>query len=107
MPVIPTEPGPVERLVCMTFRHEEVETFLSFFQEVGGRIRQQPGCMYLALWRDRFDRRVLFTHSRWATLESLEAYRESTLFKETWAWTRGLFAEKARAWSLDEMTRLA
>jgi heme-degrading monooxygenase HmoA len=43
---------------------------------------------------------VLFTFSIWDSEAALENYRQSDLFRDTWAKTKALFAEKAEAWSM-------
>ena len=42
----------------------------------------------------------MFTISHWDSEAALELYRQSELFKFTWAKTKPLFEEKAQAWSL-------
>lgn len=44
----------------------------------------------------------MFTLSHWESEENLEQYRQSELFKSTWAKTKVLFREKAQAWTLEE-----
>lgn len=96
----------VERVVRMVFREDAVTEFLKLFAEVSPSIRAQPGCEYLALWRDRADPRVLLTYSRWSHPDYLEAYRVSDLFQTTWAKTKALFADRPMAWSLDQIAHL-
>ncbi len=43
---------------------------------------------------------VLFTFSIWDSQAALDTYRHSELFRDTWAKTKALFAEKAEAWSV-------
>jgi quinol monooxygenase YgiN len=102
----PDHPEPLERLVCLVFREEAVEEFLSLFAKVREAIRQQPGCLYLALWQDRTDPRVILTFSQWTGPEALENYKQTLLFKDTWARTKSLFEEPPQAWSLRELDRL-
>lgn len=92
----------IKRFVKLTFRPEEVETFLStVFEPSKGHIRAFPGCQHMELLRstDRSD--VLFTFSLWDDAIALETYRQSDLFKNTWSKTKALFAEKAEAWSME------
>jgi heme-degrading monooxygenase HmoA len=44
---------------------------------------------------------VLFTLSMWENELALDTYRQSELFKDTWAKTKVLFLEKAEAWSTE------
>ena len=91
------------RLVRMTFREDALRDFLTLFEKSAPLIRRFPGCLSLELLRDRRDARHLATLSRWTSPEALEAYRHSDLFRETWAKTKPLFAEKAQAVSFDEL----
>ena len=84
----------------MTFREEEVDTFLNeVFEHSKNRIRAFPGCRHMELLQDLNKPNVLFTLSFWDDEAALEAYRQSELFQTTWAKTKILFAEKAEAWS--------
>ena len=84
----------------MTFRPEAVDTFLTEVFEVSkDRIRSFPGCRHMELLRHVQHPNVLFTLSIWDGEDALEAYRNSELFKNTWAKTKPLFAHKAEAWS--------
>ncbi len=84
----------------MTFDPERVDDFLAIFQESAPRIRAFPGCVHLELWRELPDSNILFTYSHWEGPEALEAYRQSDLFRTTWAKTKVLFAGKPEAWSV-------
>jgi heme-degrading monooxygenase HmoA len=42
----------------------------------------------------------MFTYSQWDSEESLNAYRQTELFVQTWKRTKTLFQEKAEAWSV-------
>ncbi len=46
---------------------------------------------------------MFFTFSVWTSAEHLDAYRNSELFRTTWARTKALFAEKPQAWSLNQL----
>lgn len=94
------------RIVKMTFRAEDVSTFQAVFAEAKDHIRAFPGCTHLRLWQDQTDERIFFTYSHWSGPEALEQYRHSDLFKTTWAKTKPLFAERAQAWSVNELERL-
>lgn len=87
----------------MQFRPGEREAFLEIFNESKDRIRQFDGCQHLRLYNEAGLPDVFFTFSVWMSAEHLEAYRKSTLFQTTWAATKALFAEKAQAWSLQEL----
>ena len=89
------------RIVKMHFREDKTENFLELFTEVFPKISTFPGCTKLELLRDINDPAVFFTYSTWDKEESLEAYRNSELFKSTWVRTKVLFANKAAAWSVE------
>ncbi len=84
----------------MSFRSQEIENFLNFFEERKERIRHFPGCLHLELWQDEHQPQVFFTYSIWQDESMLDHYRFSDFFKETWAATRALFEEKPEAWTL-------
>lgn len=90
----------------MTFRSEEVDNFLEVFANSSPHIRAFPGCLHLELWRGKSEENVLFTFSRWENEQALENYRQSELFRSTWAKTKPLFAERAAAWSVDTVAEL-
>ncbi|RMF56338.1 MAG: antibiotic biosynthesis monooxygenase [Bacteroidetes bacterium] len=87
------------RLVRMTFRPDRLADFLRLFDETAPHIRAAPGCLHLELWQDLRYSNILTTHSHWASEEDLEAYRDSALFRATWARTRPLFAAPPQAFS--------
>lgn len=80
------------RTVRMTFDPSRVEAFLELFAEARPKIRAQPGCHHLELWRDARFPNVLTTFSRWDDDDALQAYRHSDLFRTTWKRTTPLFA---------------
>lgn len=87
------------RIVRLTFAPDAVNTFLDRFNDTAPRIRSFPGCRHLELWRDA-DAPAIFTmHSHWTRAEALEAYRESDLFRSTWATLKPLFADRPQAHS--------
>ena len=96
----------VIRLVQMTFQPEEVETFLAIFEASKSKIRAFEGCEYLELIQDSKQPHVLMTHSHWTGPEALEAYRQSELFRSTWAKTKVLFAEKPWARSFQRLFKV-
>ncbi|MEM1056694.1 MAG: antibiotic biosynthesis monooxygenase [Bacteroidota bacterium] len=80
------------RTVRMTFAPVHVDTFLALFRDARPKIRAQDGCEHLELWQDARYANMFTTYSHWDGPEALEAYRQSTLFRETWARTKPLFA---------------
>lgn len=94
------------RIVRMTFKPEEVNSFLVMFESIKEKIRSFEGCEYLELWRDLDQNNVFVTHSHWQSPEYLEKYRHSELFKSTWAKTKPLFSAKPMAFSVESVTRV-
>jgi len=91
----------VTRIVKMTFKPDRVNDFLEIFNVSKELIRASQGCLYLELLNDKQSTNVFFTFSRWDGEEDLERYRNSELFKTTWAKTKVLFSEKTEAWTLE------
>lgn len=89
------------RFVRMTFQEDRLTDFLFIFDASKAQIRAFPGCRYLELIRDLDQPNVRMTHSRWESPEALEAYRQSDLFRTTWAATKVLFADKPMAFSTE------
>jgi heme-degrading monooxygenase HmoA len=84
----------------MTFKKEDVDSFLEVFENSKQFIRATQGCTHLELWRDINTSNIFFTHSHWLTEQDLENYRNSELFKQVWKKTKPKFEIAAEAWSL-------
>ncbi|GAA4327908.1 antibiotic biosynthesis monooxygenase family protein [Flaviaesturariibacter amylovorans] len=91
------------RIVKLSFRPDEVAKFEAYFEERRHRIRHYPGCTHLQLWQDRQDPCVFFTYSHWESDEALDAYRHSEFFGNVWKTIKPMFAQKAEAWSLNNI----
>lgn len=91
----------LKRIVKLTFREEAVPEFIGIFEESKLKIRAFEGCCHLELLRDVRQPNVFFTISLWENESSLNHYRQSRLFQNTWEKTKVLFAERAEAWSLE------
>jgi len=91
-------------LVRMTFQPDKVTDFLAIFRQSQPLIRAFEGCVHLELLQDAHNLLIYNTLSHWNTAEALEAYRQSALFRETWARTKVLFADKPRDFSLLPVT---
>lgn len=87
------------RIVRMTFREDQLPAFHVIFDGSKRAIRQFPGNHHLELLGDPAHPNVRMTYSLWESADALEAYRESELFRTTWAATKALFAERAVAFS--------
>ncbi len=91
------------RIVKMSFPEDKLQEFIEIFNEAAPRIRQSKGCIELSLLKEDRDPSILATLSKWNSLEDLEVYRQSDLFKTTWARTKVLFNAKPEAWSFVEI----
>lgn len=87
----------------MHFRTENVAAFIGIFEESRLKIAGFEGCHQVELLRDKRQPDIFFTYSLWESEVYLEQYRQSELFKGVWARTKALFAEKAQAWSVEEL----
>jgi quinol monooxygenase YgiN len=93
----------ITRIVRMHFRPEERQAFLDIFNASKHLIRQFDGCQHLRLYNEAGSPDIFFTYSVWTSAAHLDAYRNSALFRDTWAATKALFADKPQAWSLAEL----
>jgi len=89
----------IHRIVTMTFREDEIDSFLEVFDASKIHIRNFPGCLGLTLLQTTDKPFQMSTFSIWENEEALDAYRHSELFRSTWAKTKILFAEKTVAFS--------
>jgi len=90
----------LKRIVRMDFDPEKVSDFLKLFDEVKTKIAAFEGCRHLELCKDASLDHVYYTFSVWESEAYLEQYRNSDLFKGTWARTKVLFGGKPQAFSL-------
>ncbi len=88
------------RIVRLSFRSEKVDDFLQIYENSKNKIRSFKGCTHLELMRDTTYYNVFYTYSKWDSAEALELYRQSAIFKDTWAKTKLLFDNKPAAFSL-------
>ena len=91
------------RIVRMTFQTDKLPDFQAIFDHSKQHIRQFPGNHHLELLRDPDQPNVRMTYSLWESADALEAYRQSELFRRTWAATKALFAEQAVAFSGEKL----
>lgn len=89
----------IKRIVQMSFKEQHIDDFKALFAARKSTIQSFEGCTFLELWQDVNHPHKFFTHSIWLSEEHLNAYRFSPFFKDTWAKTKAMFAEKAQAWS--------
>lgn len=89
------------RIVKMKFKQENLADFLKVFQSAKPKIEAFPGCHRVTLVNDLNDPCILMTISEWENPVALENYRNSALFKSTWASTKIHFSDKPEAWSVE------
>jgi len=90
----------------MNFQPDKVEDFLEIFDQSKLKIRAMPGCHHLELLRDIDKPHVFMTYSIWDDVTALDDYRNSELFKSTWAKTKVLFADKPLAYSVERLEEI-
>jgi len=88
------------RIVRLSFFENKTQNFIDIFQSTKDQICSFDGCLQLDLMNDFHQSNVYYTISKWNSNESLETYRNSALFKETWAKTKLLFNDKPIAYTL-------
>ncbi len=94
------------RIVKLTIREEEVDTFKSYFTTVCDIIRHQPGCNVLQVWQDIENANIFFTYSLWDSEQDLNNYRDSAFFGQFWKTVKPWFATKAEVWSFNKLMEL-
>jgi (4S)-4-hydroxy-5-phosphonooxypentane-2,3-dione isomerase len=96
----------IYRIVRMEFQPDKADSFHAMFMEVCEQIRAFPGCTELRLWTEHGSPHVFYTFSHWESAGHLEEYRNSALFKATWAQTKQWFCNKPMAFSVHEKIAL-
>ena len=91
------------RIVKLTFQPDKVNKFVKLFTEERKKIVQFDGCKKVELWKDADSDNIFFTYSEWNNKESLEKYRSSSFFKSTWTRAKMFFADKAQAWTVNQI----
>ncbi len=92
----------ITRIVKMTFKESETQNFEDLFENKRDRIAGFKGCLGVELLKETTATKgsgVYFTRSIWIDELSLEKYRQSELFAETWKDTKSKFADQPQAWS--------
>ena len=95
----------IKRLVKLTFQEDKIEDFKEIFETSKNKIKAMEGCEHVEVLQDITHPHVFFTFSIWDTEGSLNKYRESELFKTTWAKTKILFSDKPAAWSTEVLSQ--
>nr|WP_299381673.1 antibiotic biosynthesis monooxygenase [Allomuricauda sp.] len=91
------------RIVKLTFKPENIPSFGRIFEASKPKILEFEGCELVIGYQDMTDPCVFFTYSHWKRETDLENYRKSEFFKNVWAETKALFADKPEAWSVNEI----
>ena len=94
------------RIVKLSFHTEFISDFKTIFEENKHKIISQKGCNRLKMLKDINDVNVIFTYSWWDSLEDLNNYRNSELFKDVWSKTKILFNNKPEAWSTKKINEV-
>ncbi|GAB5540012.1 MAG: antibiotic biosynthesis monooxygenase [Salibacteraceae bacterium] len=89
------------RIVKMKFKTENIEAFRSIFFKSKPRIEEMSGCNHVELIQDIHDPTIMMTYSIWDNEGSLNLYRNTEFFRQTWQKTKALFDAKPEAWSLE------
>ena len=92
----------ITRIVKMEFREEEVENFKKLIQPFQDEIKKFEGCQSVTIMNDKNVPTRFFSYSTWLTEDHLDAYRNSELFKTTWAKAKSMFATNAQAWTVED-----
>ncbi len=82
------------RIVKMEFQQGKVNTFLDLFKATRDKIANFDGCFGVELLQTTDNGNSFFTYSKWNSEQDLENYRNSELFKQTWAKTKIMFSNK-------------
>tara|TARA_B110000908_G_C10117693_1_gene386133 strand:- start:286 stop:570 length:285 start_codon:yes stop_codon:yes gene_type:complete len=91
----------ITRIVKMTFKSQEIESFLAVFKKQKAFIASFDGCTHLELLRDKTNPNQFFTYSHWQDESYLELYRKSDFFRNIWSTVKLKFDGKPEAWSLE------
>jgi (4S)-4-hydroxy-5-phosphonooxypentane-2,3-dione isomerase len=92
----------IVRIVKLSLDPGQITQFLKYYNDVKEAIRSCEGCRHTELLTDVSGGGIVFTYSLWDAPEYLEKYRQSELFKTTWALVKPLFIARAEAWTLDK-----
>ena len=93
----------ITRIVMLNFKPDKVAEFLEIFNQNKQVLANSDGCICLEIFESTSDIDTYFTISNWQSVEHLERYRQSELFKEIWSKVKPLFNNKAQAWTLNTL----
>jgi autoinducer 2-degrading protein len=93
----------ITRIVMLNFQPDKVDEFLEIFNQNKQVLANSDGCICLEIFESTSDIDTYFTISNWQSVEHLERYRQSELFKYIWSKVKPLFNNKAQAWTLNTL----
>lgn len=93
----------IVRIVKMTFKADEIDSFLEIFEKQKTFIADFEGCSHLELLRDKNNSTTFFTYSYWQNETFLDKYRQSDFFRNIWSTVKLKFDDKPMAWSLERL----
>ena len=93
----------IVRIVRLSIKPEHADEFYRLFRETYTAIRGFEGCSELQLFHDADDENLFITYSHWESEEHLNEYRQSDLFKTTWAAVKPLFSNAPQAFSMKHL----
>lgn len=85
------------RIVKMKFNEEGQKVFPEIYFRTKPFILQCEGCYSVELLKDNKDPTTISTMSIWKDEESLNNYRNTELFNETWKKVKTYFKDKPQA----------
>jgi heme oxygenase (mycobilin-producing) len=94
------------RIVRMHFKEEGVQEFLTIFNSNKIAIRHFRGCSHLELLSDVHHPATYTTLSHWDNEASLNAYRDSDIFKTVWTGVKKHFSRQPEAFSLEKQMEI-
>lgn len=93
----------ITRIVKMTFKPQYSANFETYFLTIKDKVAGQPGCHGVKLLKEKGGSGVFFTYSQWDSEQDLNNYRHTETFGQIWPTVKNWFAEKAEAWTVDEL----
>jgi quinol monooxygenase YgiN len=96
----------IVRVVELKFEKNNLPLAMKKLEAIAPKVRAMDGCSYLEISSGIKDKGMILTYSHWTGTEALNAYRDSETFITFWRDVKKLFAEPARAWSLDPLVEL-
>ncbi|MDH3651032.1 MAG: antibiotic biosynthesis monooxygenase [Saprospiraceae bacterium] len=91
------------RLVKLTVKPDQIQTFKEIFHSNSKVIARQAGCSILELWQDQENPQIFYTYSQWQSADCLESYRASPFFGALWIKVKPLFEQGAQVWNLNHV----